>query len=1012
MRQPNRSAWSILVAVLVLAVAACGPTSHATDDAAPGPVDANSTPADASPPGFGQPCTTASDCPTGLCVSGTDQNYCTTECTENCPEGFSCRVTEVNGMYESVCLPPIVQVCAPCTTDAECGGGVCLPVGTDGGKFCLEACFEGACPTGYSCIAAPDGSHGNVTFCVPASCDCRIDQAGQVRTCSNADGFGTCYGTQVCDPTHGGWQGCNAPSASTEICDGTDNNCNMLIDEGTGGQACSNSNASGTCPGTTLCTGVGGVVCQGRTPAAEICNYTDDDCDLSIDEGFPNLGAVCNAGVGGCQRYGVQQCTANGSGVVCSAQAGAPTAEKCNAIDDDCDGSTDEAFPDLGSQCTSGLGQCARIGNKVCASGGAGTTCSATPGSAVTETCNLLDDDCDGQIDEDFKDNGVYDKNTACGGCAVDCTSIYNLPGAFGTCNAAGAPICQLNCDPGDYNLNGAVADGCEFVLDPGAIYVSTSDPASLDDATCGLGPVGTGAGNHPCKTIAKGIARATALGRPRVLVANGIYPEAVTVADGHSLLGGYDWETWARDVAATGTLITGASTSGSHDRTVIAANITSATVVEGFVIYGSVNNKVNGNSYAIYVSGSSASLQIINNVIFGGRGGPGADGSIGPDGAGGVGGNGRNPNLTVSDPAYDARDASTGSGECDVANNRQYANGGGQTCGGVSVSGGSGGGNRCPVMSFCDTGGIYGCQNGTQFFHWTKYTAINGVTGLVGGGGSGGNGGAGATSGDDMIQVYGSFYGGYVCYIPTDTTYGLDGTGGGNGTHGAAVAGCSASTGAVIGGHWVGGAAAAGISGGNGGGGGGGGAGGGGKCQSTPGHTGCSDGGGKDTLGGHGGGGRSGGGGGTGGGSAGAGGGAFDIFVVGGTTAPIVTGNQLFRGSGGVGGTGGAGGTAGTGGLGAPGGTSGAPVIFCTDTAGRGGNGGNGGDGSGGGGGCGGSSFAIYTSGIGAPSYCTPGANNTISAGGGGTAGPGGYSIINPGGPGTAGALATCSFN
>ena len=1025
MRQPTRSMRSLVF--LVAAIAACGPSNRATPADAPQNTTPDAMvvlPPDAMIPGFGMPCTTATDCPSGLCVSGTNQNYCTTQCSGNCPEGFACRITEVNGTYESVCLPPIVQVCSACTTDADCGGGVCTTVNGSSGKFCLEVCLEGQCPAGYACTDNPDGMHPNESLCVPSSCDCLESNKGQVRSCMNTDAFGTCYGTQTCDPDNGGWQACNANTATQEVCDGADNNCNMLIDEGTDGVACQNTNGNGTCSGTTLCTGKGGIVCQAKTPMPEICNYADDDCDGMVDEGFPNLGTVCNTGTGACQRYGVEQCSTDHLSVVCSAQAGSPTAEKCNGIDDDCDGSIDEDFPSLGQQCTSGMGQCARIGAEICATGGAGTTCSAVPGSPTTETCNLLDDDCDGQVDEDFKDMGVYDKNNACGGCNIDCTQIYNLPNANGTCNATGSPVCQMNCNAGAYNLNGQIPDGCEFILDPDGIYVSTSDPHSADDASCGLGPYGTQPGYHPCKTIAQGIARATALNRHHVLVANGIYSEGVVVADGRSLLGGYDWETWARDVAATGTLITGFTTANGHDSTIVANNITSPTTVEGFVVYGSVNNKASttslagGNSYAIYVSSSGSSLQIVNNIIFGGRGGPGVNGAIGANGANGNGGTGRNPVLTTADAAYDAF-AATGTGECSTSNNRQHANGGAASAcpSGSSGAGGQGGGNQCPVDSNCDLWDPnYGCLQNTTNFHWINNTPIAGSPGTGGGGALGGTFGAGAAQGNDMIQIWAQALGGWVCYIPPGTTYGLDGPNGSNGGHGGAVLGCSASAGSVSGNDWVGGTAPAGVTAGNGGGGGGGGAGGGGKCENDGhGHSTCTDGTGKDTIGAHGGGGGAGGCGGAGGGAAGPGGGVFGIFIVKGTasSAPVVTGNQIFRGSGGVGGAGGAGGTGGTGGLGAPGGTSGVPVVFCTDTAGRGGNGGDGGDGSGGGGGCGGSSFGIYTSGYSAtpPNYCT-GTINTISGGGGGNGGPGGFSIINQGGPGTGGQLTTCSLN
>jgi len=544
-------------------------------------------------------------------------------------------------------------------------------------------------------------------------------------------------------------------------------------------------------------------------------------------------------------------------------------------------------------------------------------------------------------------------------------------------------------------------ANGFDSPLVANAFFVSTQ---GLD--------TNPGTTDQPFLTIAKGISAAAADPLKRtVLVAEGTYSESIALADGVSVLGQYQNGSWARGLNFY-TIIDGVSSVGNHDRTVVASNITSATTIDGFVIFGSVNDKPGGNSYAIYVSGSNANLHITNNFIFGGRGGPGADGSTGPDGLDGAAGSGRTSNLSIADAAYDAKDAN-GTGECDVANSRQYANGGMLTCGATPVDGGSGGGNLCPAMSFCDLWDAnFGCLQNTSNFHWTKYTALDGASGTTAGGVTDGAAGPGAASGDDMIQIFANFYGGYICYIPPGTTYGLNGGNGSDGEHGSAAAGCSVASGTVVGGDWVGGAAPAGISGGHGGGGGGGGAGGGGKCENDGhGHTACTDGGGKDTLGGHGGGGGSGACGGAGGAAGNSGGGAFGVFIVGSSTAPVVSGNTLFGGSGGRGGAGGNGGAGGIGGLGAIGGTTGVPVIFCTDIAGQGGNGGDGGDGSGGGGGCGGASYGIYTFGIGTPVYCT-GTNNTIVDGAAGSGGSGGLSLVNTGGSGASGVLAGCSFN
>lgn len=994
----------ILVAI---AAAGCG-SSGARPDAGEGVDDAVLP--DASP--FGTSCTTSSQCPNGgYCVEGYGGKVCTYSCDGGCPQTWDCRVVTVDGSLESVCVPPDFELCTPCTTDSQCGGGVCVSLGGDG--FCLPSCpFEGQCPTGYQCGADPTGAHAG-EFCVPTTRNCSCTSGadeGQVRSCTNTNSVGACSGLETCRPNEGGWIGCTAQPASPEACDGMDNDCDQLIDDGLTNSVCTNTVAGvGSCPGVSLCTGAGGTICQGPTPQLESCNFADDDCDGMSDETFAGIGDVCNAGAGGCQRFGVMRCTTAGTGTECSAVAGTPTAELCNVLDDDCDGSIDEAFPTKGDPCSAGVGVCARQGNQVCSTNGTATVCSVQPGPpSAAEQCNALDDDCDGRTDEGFLDQTTnqYQQDTACGSCAVDCTVLFGLANASGRCVVIGSPQCTMTCDPNAFDLDGAVTNGCELLLDGGAIYVSIDDPAAVDDASCGLGPVGTGAGNHPCRTIAQGTARASSLSRTRVLVANGIYTESVTLVNGISLLGAHAADTWQRDVASTGTLILGVTSVGNHDRTVTATNITAATVFEGFAVFGSANAKIGGNSYAIYVSASNGNLTIRNNVVFGGRGGPGSDGLIGTDGTDGTAGQGRNPNLGTTDTAYDAHEA-LDTGACNASNTRQYANGATNSCGGDDVSGGAGGGNQCPASASalctgCTSGGCTSCT----FVTATSVTGLGGQPGAGAGGGAGGNG---ALRGDDMIagpsittpppapQTF------YPCYIPSGATYGRDGVNGARGAHGTAVAGCSGTGGGVIGGEWVGGAANAGLSGSNGGGGGGGGAGGGAKCQNCQNL--------KDKLGGHGGGGGAGGCGGLAGGGASAGGGAFGIFIVG-TVAPVVTGNSVFRGGGGTGGVGGAGGKGGTGGAGALGGTSGNPVTFCTDVAGRGANGGDGGHGSGGGGGCGGSSFGIYASGIGAPNYCQAAAMNTISGGGGGAGGAGGYSIINPGGAGIVGALLDCSFN
>ena len=98
------------------------------------------------------------------------------------------------------------------------------------------------------------------------------------------------------------------------------------------------------CQGVRFCDlEAGALACTADTPSAEACNALDDDCDGWVDEAF-DLNSVCEVGVGACNRTGITKCDGDGAAVVCSAMPGEPVDEVCNGLDDDCDGSIDEAI--------------------------------------------------------------------------------------------------------------------------------------------------------------------------------------------------------------------------------------------------------------------------------------------------------------------------------------------------------------------------------------------------------------------------------------------------------------------------------------------------------------------------------------------------------------------------------------------------------------------------------------------------------------------------------------------
>ena len=78
--------------------------------------------------------------------------------------------------------------------------------------------------------------------------------------------------------------------------------------------------------------------------------------------------------------------------------------DTCDGIDDDCDGQVDEDYASLPTTC--GVGACASTGRTMCVGGQVVDTCVPGTPAPSDATCNGIDDDCDGQIDEDGDRDG------------------------------------------------------------------------------------------------------------------------------------------------------------------------------------------------------------------------------------------------------------------------------------------------------------------------------------------------------------------------------------------------------------------------------------------------------------------------------------------------------------------------------------------------------------------------------------------------------------------------------
>ena len=167
--------------------------------------------------------------------------------------------------------------------------------------------------------------------------------------------------------------------------------------------------------GMRTCTFQGWSDCVGAVgPEEEICDGLDNDCNAAIDDTFPEQHQLCgfvegaDYGVGVCTP-GVMKC--DNGGLYCDGHVG-PSDETCDGLDNNCDGSIDEGVANATAiVCYEGPdGTMAvgecRAGVRYCQDGGFDGPCDGQV-LPIQEICDNLDNDCDGEVDEGFDTRGV-----------------------------------------------------------------------------------------------------------------------------------------------------------------------------------------------------------------------------------------------------------------------------------------------------------------------------------------------------------------------------------------------------------------------------------------------------------------------------------------------------------------------------------------------------------------------------------------------------------------------------
>ena len=292
--------------------------------------------------------------------------------------------------------------------------------------------------------------------------------------------------------------------SGTEVCDLADNNCDGNVDEGVESTFYLDSDGDGYGDASSTddaCSAPSGYVsddsdcddsdASSNPGATEICDGADNDCDGSVDEGVETTYYLDSDGDGeGDSASSSDACSAP-SGYVGNSDdcddgdSGINTSatEECDFVDNDCDGDVDdddisldlstatEWYDDVdadgyGDDSAPTLIQCSQPSGYEATGGDCDDGDSATYPDAP-ESCDSVDNDCDGSVDENLFSNWYLDVD----GDLYGAGSVVEV-----ICNGSSSTLVdnEDDCDDSDFFVNPGVVedytngidDDCDGVID------------------------------------------------------------------------------------------------------------------------------------------------------------------------------------------------------------------------------------------------------------------------------------------------------------------------------------------------------------------------------------------------------------------------------------------------------------------------------------------------------------------------------------------------------------------